>query len=293
MCIRDRGGKVTLLSGHAALTKLTNDPNYSVKMYQSSGKSAPFYELIFDKPGTFPFNIEFRAGLISQGDWKILDFKIPSGAMVPVRLKGLSNDVRFDPKKNVFPTKDQNDWVGFLPADGHCSIAWKESRNSEEGKLFFTADSQIETTVGAGLLRQTTNLNLNLLQGKLNELNILIEGTGEILTVDGANVLDWTIRDEGDNRFIDITTARPVTKTDNLIIKSQTALGEFPLKVEPIKLTPQNAVRYSGYLRISNDGAVRIETSDISGLIQTTTEKFPGSQTVSYTHLTLPTKRIV
>ena len=274
----EKGGKVTLLSGHAALTKLTNDPNYSVKMYQSSGKSAPFYELNFDKPGTFQFNIEFRAGLISQGDWKILDFKIPSGAIVPVRLKGLSNDVSFDPKKNVFPTKDQNDWVGFLPADGHCSMAWKESRNSEEGKLFFTADSQIETTVGAGLLRQTTNLNLNLLQGKLNELKILIEGTGEILTVDGANVLDWTIRDEGDNRFIDITTARPVTKTDNLIIKSQTALGEFPLKVEPLKLTPQNAVRYSGYLRISNDGAVRIETSDISGLIQTTTEKFPGAQ---------------
>ena len=72
----EKGGKVTLLSGHAALTKLTNDPNYSVKMYQSSGKSAPFYELNFDKPGTFPFNIEFRAGLISQGDWKILDFKI-------------------------------------------------------------------------------------------------------------------------------------------------------------------------------------------------------------------------
>ena len=230
----------------------------------------------FKGPGSFPFRVEFQAGLIKKGDWFTLDFKIPSGSVVPVSITGLDNEVSFDPGKIVFPTKNQDNWVGFLPANGHCSVAWKKASSSEEGKLFFASDAQIETSVGAGLLRQTTTLNLSLLQGKLNGLSILVEGVGEILTVEGSNVLDWTLNNEGDGRILNITSARPVSDSDKLIIKSQTALGEFPLKVEPLRFTPQDAVRHSGFVRISNEGAVRINVSGVNGLIQTTADKFPG-----------------
>ncbi len=272
----EKGGSIELLSGHAALSTLPADANYSVKMRPGSGKAHPLYEMNFKSPGSFPFRVEFQAGLIKKGDWFTLDFQVPSGSVVPVSISGLDSEVSFDPGRIVFPTRNQNDWVGFLPANGHCSMAWKKAGSSEEGKLFFASDSQIETSIGAGLLRQTTSLNLSLLQGKLNGLSILVEGVGEILTVEGSNVLDWTIKNEGDDRILDITSARPVSGSDKLIIKSQTALGEFPLKVEPLRFTPQDAVRHSGFVRISNEGAVRIDVSGVNGLIQTTADKFPG-----------------
>ncbi|MDG1855273.1 MAG: hypothetical protein P8I97_13995 [Verrucomicrobiales bacterium] len=271
-----KGGTIELLSGHAALSTLPVDENYFVKMRPGTDKANPLYEMNFKGPGSFPFRVEFQAGLIKKGDWFTLDFKIPSGSVVPVSITGLDNEVSFDPGKIVFPTKNQDNWVGFLPANGHCSVAWKKASSSEEGKLFFASDAQIETSVGAGLLRQTTTLNLSLLQGKLNGLSILVEGVGEILTVEGSNVLDWTLNNEGDGRILNITSARPVSDSDKLIIKSQTALGEFPLKVEPLRFTPQDAVRHSGFVRISNEGAVRINVSGVNGLIQTTADKFPG-----------------
>ena len=272
----EKGGTIELLSGHAALSTLPANENYSVKMRSGTDKVNPLYEMNFKGPGSFPFRVEFQAGLIKKGDWFTLDFKIPSGSVVPVSITGLENEVSFDPSRIVFPTQKQNNWVGFLPANGHCSMAWKKAGSSEEGKLFFASDAQIETSIGAGLLRQTTTLNLSLLQGKLNGLSILIEGAGEILTVEGSNVLDWTINNEGDDRVLNITNARPVSDSDELIIRSQTALGEFPLKVEPLRFTPQDTVRHSGFVRISNEGAVRINVSGVNGLIQTTGDKFPG-----------------
>ena len=117
---------------------------------------------------------------------------------------------------------------------------------------------------------------------------------------------------------------------------SQFPLGKFPAKVEALSLTPQESMRHDGFIRVTNKGAVRVESSLTEGLMQLSPDKFPASpkvaapvlgkqvfvyrypsadrkleisadqvisevavshittyETVSYTHLTLPTILLV
>ncbi len=52
------------------------------------------------------------------------------------------------------------------------------------------------------------------------------------------------------------------------MIRSQAALGEFPIETTPMRLTPQGAVRHSGYLQVLSEGAVALEITNPVGLIQ-------------------------
>jgi len=57
----------------------------------------------------------------------------------------------------------------------------------------------------------------------------------------------------------------------------QTPLGAFPQTAGVIRLQPEGATRFSGYFRIVNEGAVRLEVAQASGLSQISPEQFPES----------------
>ena len=262
----ERGANIDILSGHAAVTQLPADENFTLGLHQNND---PSYRLSFPKPGTFPIRIEFQAGMLERDAWRYFDFRLPAGAVVPVRVIGLEEGVRFDPNCPVLPIARGGQHLGFLPADGHCYFAWQSASEAEEGKLFFSSDARIETRVGAGLMRQVAAIDLNILQGKLDGIKILLEGEGEILSVAGDNVLSWSVSpNENGQRLLEIESSRPATGTEKIVIRSQAALGEFPMEATPLRLTPQGAVRHSGYLQVLSEGAVALEIANPVGLIQ-------------------------
>ena len=69
-----------------------------------------------------------------------------------------------------------------------------------------------------------------------------------------------------------------MTESTEFLIRSQTALGSFPLQVQGMSLVPVEAIRHSGFLRISNVGSVRLEPTDLTGLTQLSPEQYPGEQ---------------
>jgi len=260
------GGKIDILSGHAAVTALPQDENFTLSLHNAA---KPIYRLTFPKAGTFPVRIEFQAGLLKDNNWTYIDFRVPAGAVVPVTLAGIEDDVRFAPNSPVFPTKKDASYVGFLPPSGHCKVTWQAARDAEDGKLFYSSDTRVETRVGAGLMRQLTTVQLKILQGKLDGVKILIEGEGEILGVDGDDVLSWAVNPAGDGqRMLEIHSSRPATGIVNFVVRSRTPVGDFPLEVTPMRFTPQGTVRHSGYLTVLSEGAVALEITKPVGLIQ-------------------------
>ncbi|MGI9242114.1 MAG: hypothetical protein ACR2RV_15050, partial [Verrucomicrobiales bacterium] len=260
------GGELDILSGHAAVTQLPADENFTLRLH---GGPIPTYKLTFKRPGTFPVRIEFQAGILEANGWRHFDLRIPAGAVVPVSVSGLGDGVRFDANCPVLPIARDGRHLGFLPADGHCYFAWQAASSSEEGKLFFSSEARVESRVGAGLMRQITAIDLKILQGKLDGIKILLEGEGEILDVKGPNILTWSVTPNGDDqRLLEIESSRPATGTEKIVIRSQAALGEFPLEATPMRLTPQGAVRHSGYLHVLSEGAVALEITNPVGLIQ-------------------------
>ncbi len=282
--------RLTLLSGHAALSGAASGDGWHVELADSAAGYK--YDLVFDRTGAIPIDLNFSAAVQENGDWRGVDFQMPAGVVVPLTIAGLHPPVEFDTSAPVVPElpgaaamaqgappqviTGPPQWRGFLPADGHGAFSWKPGRIAGEGTLFFTGNEQTDVRVGAGLLSQTSRITLRVLQGKMPEVKLLLDGPGEILSVEGANVVGWKVLPDGKQRVLDVRLSRPIENSSDFVIRSQAALGTFPVKAEPLRLTPEGAVRHSGFVRIANDGAVRLEVDDATGLMQLAPSQFPG-----------------
>ena len=269
------GARLRLLGGRAALTDKAPGDGWHLELV-AAGDEGYAYDLVCDREGLLPVDLPFAAAVRESGDWRTLSFTMPAGAVVPLQLEGLGTDVSFKPDAPVVPAATPQGWRGFLPADGGASLAWKRLREATEGALFFTSFEQADVRVGAGLLRQTSQIALRILQGKLTGVRCRLEGPGEIVGVEGANVVGWKVVPGEPNRVLEVRFSRPVETEGVLVVRSQTELGGFPVRAEPLRLTPEGAVRHAGFVRIANSGAVRLEIAEIAGMMQLAPAQFPG-----------------
>jgi len=280
---------IDLLAGDAAITTIptfaAGPSNASqiahIRLHPAAGKVPATYKLHVE-PGatsrTIPIDLAFDAKLIRTGAQRALSFRVPAGAVVPLTLKGVAETVELDRKQSVVPRWKGEAWQGFLPADGWCRLAWKPERTTEEGTLFYTSSASVDVKVAPGILRQSSDINLKILQGELNTITLTVEGDGEILNVTGAQVVGWKLNDEADGKTLTINMSRPIESAGQLRITSQTPIGDFPVTANPLRLIPADAVRHSGALRVSNIGAVRLGITDIVGLTQLAPEQFAGAK---------------
>lgn len=285
------GARLRLLTGRAALSEKSAGDGWHVELValaadrignQVAADRGFAYELVGDREGTFALELPFAAVVREDGDWRTLDFAMPAGAVVPLQLEGLAAGVNFKPEAPIVPVATAAGWQGFLPADGGAALAWKHTREAGEGALFFTSSEQTEVRVGAGLLRQTAQLSFRVLQGKLGSVRFRLEGPGAVLGVEGVppfgGITGWKVLPaDGGARVLEVQFSRPVETEAALVVQSQAELGAFPVRAEPLRVTPEGGVRHSGFVRVANQGAVRLEVADASGMMQLAPAQFPGA----------------
>lgn len=269
------GEAIELLEG-VALSGAASGQGWFTRL-KKKGESY-VHELVGEAVGSYPIELAFEAPLGRQGDWRGVDFKLHGGAVVPVRIDGLEDPVSFKTDQPVVPEKREGRWTGYLPATGAASLAWKSGRKEGEGALFFSSSEIAETRVGAGLARRYSKIGFRVLQGKLEALKIRVDGNGEILAVKGPQVLSWSIAEEGGARMLDVRLSRPIEGDGEIEIEAQAALGTFPAKLSPPRFSPVGTLRHSGFLRVANDGAVRIEVGATKGLMQLSPGQFPWAK---------------
>ncbi len=277
-----RPGELRWLVGALALNELPKSSNY--RLVLSHANAEPQYKLVFDEVGEFDIEIDFVAKVMQRDGRKSFAFYIATGAIVPLELNGLADNIDFlRASDHIVPTREQDVWKGFLPADGVTRLSWKEQRKTADGKLFFETSGRTETRVSAGLLKQSHYIDYKILQGEVNSLQIEVRGPGEILNVQGAGIVGWTSKDDAavdgsPRRMLTLEFAQPVSESFSLLVGTQSAIGTFPVQVETITLHPLGAIRHSGHIRISNSGAVRIEPVELQGVTQLSPGQFPGQQ---------------
>ncbi len=268
------GSSVELLAGGAALTDGVSGEGWHMVL-KRKGDAWPC-DLVAERGGEFPVSLSFDVPVTRKGDWHRLSFTLPAGVVVPVRIDGFGSGIAFDNKLAVVPELSANQWRGFLPASGDASMAWRTTDKVADGTLFFSSTEVTDVRVGSGLLRQMTVVDLRVLQGKLADLNLTLDGPGEVLSVSGDSVLGWNVMDAEGKRRLEVKLSRPIESADRIVIEAQAALGGFPVKAEALRMATVGALRHSGWLRVANDGAVRIEVADAKGLIQLAPGQFPG-----------------
>jgi len=293
--VTEEGAELVILGGRAAPSAIPEGAGYRLRLEQADG-GEPLYKLVFAYPGTYEVALDFVAAVEEVEAWKSLRFILGAGAVTPLALAGLAPQTEFGAGTSVVPAPDAEYWRGFVPAGGRVDLVWKETPEVDEGALFFTTSGRIEASLGAGLLRQDHAIDYRVLQGELSTLEIAIAGPGEVLDVTGDKVAGWSLVDKtgveqrseqagGDraqgaedaSRVLRIELGRAIEDQGLVVVRTQTPLGAFPVRVEAMRLTPVGAVRHFGFIRIANRGSVRLDPTGVAGLTQLAPEQFPGA----------------
>ena len=117
------------------------------------------------------------------------------------------------------------------------------------------------------------------MQGEMNRVTLVLHGAGEVTRVAGDQVLAWNVEpmtNSTDRRLV-VQFNQPQKDQFSLQVQMQTPLGAFPQVTDAMQLRPDGATRFAGYLRIVNEGAVRLEVAQASGMSQISPEQFPES----------------
>ncbi len=266
-----RGGSLTLLGGGVALTELERHSGWRVRFEQDH------FVLEFDGPGEFPVQLKFNAAVRQSDPWKAVDFRVAPSALQPIVLQGLAADTQFEFAGAARPERTGNDFTSYLPPDGAVRLSWKEARPEAEGKLFYAAEMLSQISVSPGLMRQVALLEFKVMQGELSRVTLLLRGAGEVTRVQGDQVLAWNVEpvaDSTDRRLV-VQFNQPQKDQFTLQVQVQTPLGAFPQAADALQVRPEGATRFAGYFRIVNEGAVRLEVVQASGLSQVSPEQFP------------------
>src|SRR3989442_15012957 len=134
-----------------------------------------------------------------------------------------------------------------------------------------------QISVSPGLMRQVALLNLKVMQGELKRMTLLLRGSGEVTRVQGDQVLAWNVEslpNSSDRRLV-VQFNQPQKDQFAIQAQMQTPLGAFPQSADALRLAPEGATRFAGYFRIVNEGAVRLEVAQASGLSQISPKQFP------------------
>jgi hypothetical protein len=268
-----KGGSVELLSGGAALTDFDKHPKWRMKF--EDGR----FIAVFDEPGEYPIRLRFNAAVRHADTWNSIDLRVAASALQPLTLVGLPADTQFRFANGAKPERRGLEFVTFLPADGKVQLSWKTARPESEGKLFYSAEMLAQISVAPGLMRQFALIEGRVMQGELTRLALTLVGDGEVTRVLGEQVLKWDFEPLPNSNFrrLIVQFNQPQKDAFAVQVQMQMPLAAFPAAFEAMRLTPDNATRFAGHYRVVNDGAVRLEVVNASGLSQVSPEQFPES----------------
>jgi hypothetical protein len=268
-----KGGSLNLLSGGVALADFEPQPGWRVRLEQDR------FVLTFDGPGEFPILLKFNAAVRPREAWNTIEFHVAASALQPIVLQGLGADTQFEFTGAARPERTGSDFVSYLPADGTVKLSWKESRPEAEGKLFYAAEMLSQISVSPGLMRQVALLDFKVMQGELSRVALLVRGAGKVTGVQGDQVLAWNVEpvpNSTDRRLV-VLFNQPQKDQFAIQVQMQTPLDAFPQTADAMQLRPEGATRFAGYFRIVNEGAVRLEVAQATGLSQISPDQFPES----------------
>ena len=276
----DEKREFSLIKGKVGLESFPTVSGYKVKVKPVGSEME--YVLECEKVGVYPVEMAFVTSVNQSNGWNVLDFTVPNGAVVPLSIDGLDENVAYNHDLNPFASQgmavfkfDQGLWNGFLPASGECYLLWRKRKKSGDGELFFTSSAVSNNKVGTGLMTHLTQVNVKILQGKMKTLIFDLKGQGEVISVTGSQISSWQVKEQGGNKMLECVFSSERESLSAITITAQSPLGTFPAKIVPFQLTPQGSTRHSGIMRLYNHGSVRIDIDQTQGLMQLSPDQYP------------------
>ncbi len=284
------GGQVPVLGGEVGVVSYSLSDT-SARMIFEDGQ----FLIASDRPCSVEVTVRFHCRLRDAVDGRSINIMVADSIIRPVALHGWAEDSSFQITPLGDIEWDGDSARGYLQPSGSFRLTWTEQVPELSGRVFYSVKGLLQSSLGSGRLSQVFWLDYQIMQGEVDDLVLDVAGPGEILRVDGEDILSWKILPTEDGadgaRRLEIRMRRPVTGVHRLKVYTQQTLPALPLKVEPLRLAPRDALAFGGFARIVNQGAVKLEIQDSRNLTQISPERFPemagfpaadGSQVFAY-----------
>jgi hypothetical protein len=231
------------------------------------------YMARYSEAGSYPLEFTFLAKVNEIDGGEAIHFTTATDGIRPVLIRNIPSDAEVDPNSRIIQQdapSASNDWRFNAPAEGPIYLKIRKNYQEEDSKLFYAAESWEESLISPGLLRQSFQTVVRIMQGSMTEIQFAVEGEGEIISVESDKLYGWEM--EGDanapSRKLKLKLNEAQTESFTVKVHAQSSLGAFPVSFKPLRLFPENATRFSGWIRVANLGAVRLEVNQASGLSQ-------------------------
>lgn len=267
----------------ANLVRLNELPDHRILVGQRLLAPGPNgetgYVAQYKDAGTYPLEFKFLAHITSRDGTQSMQFTTVPSVLRPVHMFQMPKDVQLDPMTTLVAGSSKDDGqenVFFASADGPIVLKVQQDFSKENSRLFFAAESWEEVLVSPGLMRQSVLYQMDIMQGEMSEVLFQVAGDGEIISVESPQLFGWELESTGDEniRLLKLKLNELQSEGFQVRITAQSSLGTFPASAKPVRLSPLEATRYGGWIRIANSGAVRLEVAQPIGLSQISPDQF-------------------
>ncbi len=235
--------RVPLLDGEVSLGEVLLDGKRTSLLREGS-----MYTLGIDEPGEHRVRLEFYAGEDQDRFARRLKFSLPRGGITHVSVLLPETDI--EPRltngalTRVEPGEKSTLLVGNLDSSGQFDLSWTR-RVTHKGDQAVVMEAVTSTlfTVGESVIAGKTSLDLSVVEGETDLVELQLREGIEIIDVEGDAVLQWRT-DAEDGGRLTILLRYLVSDRIGMMIRFQTpadATGPISLLMPwPAQGTPTN-----------------------------------------------------
>lgn len=264
-CAQKNGGALVLIEGDAAFLPAKLPTPLSVV------REGNRFSLVAARGGRIRCRLEFVAKIQRVEPWNQVAFTGPAAAIASVtaQAEGAGMEVQLQ-TGTVVETTQTNGVTrvrGVLGGERTVALRWQGQVTEIARKALLTADSTVTALLTPTVVKYTTHIRYDILQGSAPRLTLALPGDQALTRLVGEQIRDWHLQPEGDRQILTVEFIKPAGKVAELTLYSEQARENA---VGVVKLDPPQPLevgRETGALTVSAEDMVA-ETDTLAGLRQ-------------------------
>ncbi len=231
-------------------------------------RDANQYSLTIAKPGKYKFQVELIAKITRTEPWNQINFTGPAAVITSVAAQtavpGAELQLLTGTVVETTQTNKLSRVRGFLGVDRAVSLRWSSYGTAEVArKALLTADTVVAVHITPTVIKYTTTLRYEILQGKISRLTLALPAAHALTKLQGESIRDWQVKADGERQVLTVEFIKPVEKNYSLILFSEQTVEATPYTATLSPPAPLEIEREAGALSISaEDTTVEIDTAN-------------------------------
>ncbi len=263
-CAEKSGGSLVVVEGDVAFVPAKLPDQLSIV------REGNRYSLVAEHGMRIRCKLDFVAKVQHAEPWNQIAFTGPMAAIASVNAQasGAGMDVQLltGTVVETVQTNGVSHVRGLLGSERTVSLRWQGKVTEVARKALLTADSTVTALITPTVVKYTTQIRYDILQGNAPRLTLALPTTHALTRLVGEQIRDWQLKPDGDRQILTVEFIKPAEKHAELMLFSEQTLDSAnTAKLDPPQ--PLEVERETGSLTLNAEDMVA-ETDAAAGLRQ-------------------------